>query len=215
MLRRLIVVLVLAQLLVLIVSTTDVMDRVREYLPANTRDGQMVVVAGDTTGSSSQAETDNVPVTGVSSSSTPDHPWAEPVIEGGTISIPLAVASTGDHIHFEVPGTSGPIEFVAYKLNILFHVRACVCPNCGGTDIDFGAGKLTCPSCGAAFDPQTGGATSGGQGYPAGAIPVAICDDCLQVPLHSLTVAYERTASGEETLFEGPAVPYPLGCANC
>jgi nitrite reductase/ring-hydroxylating ferredoxin subunit len=213
MLKRLIIVLVVAQLLVIAVSTTDIMDRAREFLPVNTQNSQMAVVADDTTEPPSQ--TDNVPVTGVSSRSTPGHPWAEPVIDGGTVSIPLAVATMGDHIHFEVPGTSGPIQFVAYKLNLLFQIRARVCPNCGGTDIDFSAGKLSCPSCGGAFDPQTGGATSGGQGYPAGTIPVAISDDCLKSPLHSLTVAYERTASGEETLFEGPAVPYPLGCTNC
>jgi hypothetical protein len=214
MLTRLIIVLVVAQLLVLAVSTTDILDTAREFLSANPRDGQMAVVADDSIDSASQP--DNVPVTGVSSRSTPGHPWAEPVIDGGTVSIPLAVATMGDHVHFEVPGTSGPIQFVAYKLNLLFQIRACVCPNCGGTDIDFSAGKLSCPSCGKAFDPQTGGASSGGQGYPAGAIPVAISDDCLKSPLHSLTVAYERTASGEETLFEGPAVPYPLGgCANC
>ena len=213
MLTRLIIVLVVAQLLVLAVSTTDIMDTARKFLSANPQDGQMAVVADDSIDSPSQV--DNVPVTGVSSRSTPGHTWAEPVIDGGTVSIPLAVATMGDHVHFEVPGTSGPIQFVAYKLNLLFHIRACVCPNCGGTDIDVSAGKLSCPSCGEAFDLQTGGATSGGQGYPAGAIPVAISDDCLKSPLHSLTVAYERTASGEETLFEGPAVPYPLGCTNC
>jgi len=213
MLRRLIIVLIVAQLLVFAVSTTDIMDRAREFLPANAQDGQMAVVADDTIQSPSQV--DNVPVTGVSSRSTPGHPWAEPVIDGGTVSIPLDVATMGDHVHFEVPGESGPIQFVAYKLNLLFHIRACVCPNCGGTDIDFSSGKLSCPSCGETFDAQTGSASSGGQGYPAGVIPVAISDDCLKSPLHSLTVAYERTASGEESLFEGPAVPYPLGCTNC
>jgi nitrite reductase/ring-hydroxylating ferredoxin subunit len=163
----------------------------------------------------SPSQTENLPVIGISSRSTPDHTWAEPAIDGGAVNIPLPVATLGSHFHFEVPGSSGPMGFVAYHLDGQFYIRAAVCPSCGGTPVDYGASELVCSSCGEAFNLRTGAALTGSQGYPEGSISACVIDEYLTSTLHSLTVAYERTAAGEATLYDGPAVPDAISGKGC
>ena len=219
MLKRLIVLLVLAQVLVLVVATTDVMDTVHGYLGDDAPPGPTVSGAEKTTEPAVEptptTEPTGDPVTGISSRSTADHVWAEPTIDGGNVIIPLAVTKMSDHFHFEVPGSSGALRFVGYWVSQQLHIRASVCPECGGKNVDYHADGLRCSGCSARFDLQLGSSLSGGKGYPQGSIPVALSDDSVTSLLHSLTVAYERTAAGKETLYEGPAVPFPVGCSNC
>jgi nitrite reductase/ring-hydroxylating ferredoxin subunit len=205
-------------LLALTVSCASVVDAVRDILPSDASGGRAAELpppTGDMQAVESPSQTENLPVIGISSRSTPDHIWAEPVIDGGGVSIPLAVATLGDHFHFEVPGPSGPIGFIAYQVDGQFHIRASVCPSCGGTPIDYGAGELVCSSCGEAYNLGTGAALNGGQGYPAGSISACVIDEYLTSTLHSLTLAYERTAAGEETLYDGPAVPDAISGRGC
>jgi len=101
------------------------------------------------------------------------------------------------------------MEFIGYQLNEEFHIRASVCPGCGGKHLEYGAGMLDCPACGTTFDLRTGAAITGGKGYPEGSIGYFVADGYLKSPLHGLTLAYERTVSGEETLYRAPATPDP------
>jgi len=167
----------------------------------------------------SPSEVEDAPIIGLSSRSTPDHIWAEPVIDGGAVTIPLAVATMGDHFHFEVPGASGPMGFIAYQVDGEFHIRAAHCPGCGARNIDYVAGVLACPDCGATFSLATGAGIGVDWGYPEGSIPASVSDGFLTSLLHSLTVAYDRTVSGEETLYRGPTTPQGGhsggGCSSC
>jgi nitrite reductase/ring-hydroxylating ferredoxin subunit len=203
-------------LLALTVSCSSIVDAVRDILPSDASGGQAAELPPPTEDMQtvqSPSQTENLPVIGLSSRSTPDHIWAEPVIDGGAVSIPLPIATMSDHFHFEVPGSSGPMEFIAYQLNGLFHIRATHCPGCGGKDIDYVAGVLACPNCGATFDLETGAGLIGSKSYPSGSIPAFVYEEHVWSLLHSLSVAYERTASGEETLYLGPSVP-SCGCGS-
>jgi len=205
-------------LLALTVSCASVVDAVRDILPSDASGGRAAELpppTGDMQAVESPSQTKVVPVIGLSSRSTPDHIWADPIFDGGSVSIPLPVATLGNHFHFEVPGSSGPMGFVAYLLDGQLYIRASVCPNCGGAPIDYGASELVCSSCGEAFNLQTGAALTGGHGYPEGSISVCVIDEYFTSTLHSLTVAYERTAAGEETLYDGPSVPDAISGRGC
>jgi nitrite reductase/ring-hydroxylating ferredoxin subunit len=154
-------------------------------------------------------------VAGPFTRTSPADIWAEPDITGGTVSLPLPDTELGEYYHFEVPATTGTMEFIAYNAGGQLCIRASLCPSCGGTHVDYGDNGLVCPVCDARFDLQTGMVMVGNRGYPAGAIPVTSRGSYVTSPLHSLTVAYERTASGEATLYKAPAEPDRFGCAGC
>ena len=141
--------------------------------------------------------------------------WAEPVVTNGNVNLPLPAAELGEYYYFEVPGSDGSMEFIAYEAGGELHIRASLCPSCGGTHITFTHDALVCPLCDARFALQTGAVMAGSRSYPSGAIPVTSHESYVTSPLHSLTVAYERTASGETTLYKLPAQPDRFSCAGC
>ena len=217
MFRRTCFTLLLVPLLALTMSCSGVVDTSSQQSSAAPPDEGTAKGPEAALESSSQVE--DIQIVGLSSRTSPDHTWAEPVIDGGAIIIPLAVATMGDHFHFEVPGASGPMGFIAYQVDGQFHIRAAHCPGCGGKDIDYVAGVLACPTCGATFALETGAGIGVDWGYPVGSIPVSVSGEHLRSILHSLTVAYERTVSGEDTLYRGPTTPQGGhsggGCSSC
>lgn len=217
MVRRICLTLLVAPLLALSLSCSGEADSSSQQPPSSPLNGETAQGAQQPLESPSEVE--DAPIIGLSSRTSPDHVWAEPVVDGGTVSIPLAVATMGDHFHFEVPGSSGPMGFIAYEMDGQFHIRAAHCPGCGGKNIDYVAGVLACPDCGATFNPATGAGIGVDWGYPEGSIPASVSDGYLTSLLHSLAVAYERTVSGEETLYRGPATPQGRGggggCSSC
>jgi len=143
---------------------------------------------------------------GLSPKTTRGHVWADALIEDGMVSLPLAVASLGDHVHLEVPGHEGDIEFIGYFADGEFWLRACVCPNCGGQGIAWGGTHVVCRLCSTTFDPVTGEASGGARAYPGGNVPYELAGDSIVLSLSDLAEAYERTASGAETILPLPAV---------
>jgi len=208
MLRRNHLTLLVAPLLALTVSCSSPVEPSFAQPPA-----ALTPDAGAQVESLPQLQT--IQVAGPFTLSSPSDIRAEPVITGGTVSLPLPAQELGDYYHFEVPATTGPMEFIAYNAGGQLCIRASLCPSCGATHIDYGDGALVCPACDARFDLQTGMVILGNQGYPAGAIPVSSHGSYVASPLHSLTVAYVRTASGEATLYKLPAEPQRFGCSNC
>lgn len=152
------------------------------------------------------AEVGDEDVAGLSPKTTRGHVWAEPVLDGDTLSIYHTVAVLGDHVHVEVPGSSGSLEFIGYFLNDVLYLRAVACPNCGAERVEWGGSLVVCRACSTTFDLETGEATGGGRAYPSGSIPYTREGDVLSMSLMDLEEAYARTAAGEETLFELPAV---------
>lgn len=138
---------------------------------------------------------------GVSSRTTRGHVWAEPVFSGDEVTVLRSVAEMGDHLHFEVPGEAGGLEFISYLFDDEFFVRAAACPNCGEERIEWGGTLLVCRACSTTFDRVTGEASGGGRGYPQGAVPYVVEGDSITMSLDDLVVAYSRTRTGEETLF--------------
>jgi len=208
MTRRIYLALCIAPLLALTISCSSPVDPSSTQQPA-------VVIPDAGTQVESLPQLTTVQVAGPFIRTSPTDIWAQPVITGGTVSIPLTDPELGEYYHFELPAAAGSMEFIAYTLGGQLYVRASLCPSCGGTHVDYGADGLVCPVCDARFELQTGMALAGNQGYPAGAIPVSSRGSYVTSPLHSLTVAYQRTASGEATLYKLPAEPDRFGCAGC
>jgi hypothetical protein len=206
MFRRSRITLVLAPLLVLTVSCVGDSDAPTGQPPEEPQPLESLIEPEE-------------PIIGLSDRTTEGHVWANPLIENGAILIPLVITTMADHFHFEIPGPSGPLEFFAYEFDGRFRIRAAFCPGCGGNDIDYADGALVCPSCGARFDPQTGEGLTQEWSYPTGSMPATVRDGYLKSSVHSLTVAYQRTAWGEETLYKGPATAQGGGrgggCSSC
>jgi len=137
---------------------------------------------------------------GVSSRTTRGHVWAEPVFSGGKVTMLWSVVGLGDHLHFEVPGDEGALEFISYLFEEEFFVRAAVCPNCGDERVEWGGTLLACRACATTFDRVTGEASDGGRGYPQGSVPYEAEGDLITMSLDELLLAYARTGAGEETL---------------
>ena len=212
MIRRTRWALLVLPLLALTAGCTDVVGDFKEWLaPSGPTGGTANAPSANAGGGAIESPSvlQNAQVVGVSSRTTPGQVWAEPVVADEEVSIPLPVTALGDHFYFEVPSPSGPMEFIGYQLDGELQIRASVCPNCGVPHIDYGAGVLECPTCGSTFDLRTGAAITGSQGYPQGSIGYFLADGYLKSPLHTLTVAYERTVSGEESLYKAPSTPDP------
>jgi len=144
---------------------------------------------------------------GLSERSTRGHVWAEPVIEGDSVSISLQVARLDDHVSFEIPSADDSLVFLGYFADGEFFVRAAVCPSCGEERIEWGGSLLVCRACGAMFDAVTGEADENARSYPAGDMPCAIGADSITMLTADLEESYERTAAGEATLFAQLEVP--------
>ena len=141
---------------------------------------------------------------GLSERTTRGHVWADPSVNGDLVAIPIAVATLGDHVHFEVDSDGGAIGFVGYFTEGAFFVRADVCPACGAQAIEWGGSLVVCRACGATFDAVTGEADGESCGYPAGTLPYRVAADAVTMSLSDLVAAHARTVAGEETLFEMP-----------
>lgn len=163
------------------------------------------VSSGTTVAASATLRVD-IPVPGMSAKSTRGHVWAEPSIDGDDVAILLAVASLGDHVHFEVPDGGKTDRFVGYFSDGEFCVRADFCPLCGAERIESGWSLLVCRSCGTTFDSATGESEGGSANFPSGTVPCTVDGDRIVMSLADLLEAHARTVAGEETLFEEPEV---------
>ena len=143
---------------------------------------------------------------GMSAKSTRGHVWAEPVIDGDKVAIALAVATFGDHVHFEVPDDEKVDGFIGYFCDDEFCVRANFCPLCHAERIESGWSLLVCRSCGVTFDTFTGESEGGTANFPYGTVPYTVDGDRIAMSLADLLEAHARTVAGEDTLFEEPEV---------
>jgi len=139
---------------------------------------------------------------GLSERSTRGHVWAEPVIDGDSLTISLSVAEMDDHVSFEVPAAGRDCVFLGYFSEDEFYARATVCPSCREARIEWGGSLLVCRACGSTCDAGTGEADDGARSYPAGVVPYAVEADAIITSVSDLVEAYERTAAGEATLYE-------------
>ncbi len=141
---------------------------------------------------------------GMSAKSTRGHVWAEPVIEEDDVVVALAVATLGDHVHFEVPDGEKVDRFIGYSNDGQFCVRADFCPYCRAERIESGWSLLVCRSCGVTFDSVTGVSEGGSVSFPSGSVPCTVDGSNITMSLADLLEAHARTIAGEETLFEEP-----------
>lgn len=131
------------------------------------------------------------------------HAWVEPEVDGDAVTIPLdAVENTG-HVHFSLPVQDEALDYLGYMIDGSFYVRAAVCPSCGSQGLSHGGTMLVCHSCSTMFDFVTGEADDeDSASFPQGLLPYGVTDAIISMSFAELVESYERTAAGEDTLFE-------------
>lgn len=161
--------------------------------------------------------TDDIHFTGISARTNSDHVWAEPLVDDTTVTILRSVTQMSDHVYFEVPYNEDSARFIGHFVGNAFLVRAAVCPNCAKEAVEWHSDQLVCESCSLSFDPVNGVAKEEeGRSYPEGWIMNSVFAERIVMVLDDLQVAYQRTASGEERLFEGRRdLPSPSRCVGC
>lgn len=167
-------------------------------------------------GATLPAPADDIEFTGISARSDTDHVWAEPLVDDFAVTILRSVAEMSDHVYFEIPYDDDTARFVGHFVDKAFLVRAAICPHCGDEAIEWHSNVLTCESCATRFDPVTGIAEDERRSYPEGWIMSSVFSEKIVMVLDDLQVAYQRTAAGEERLFEGRRdLPSPMRCVGC
>ncbi len=131
------------------------------------------------------------------------HVWVEPQIDRDAVTIPLDVEENAGHVHFSLPAEEEELEYIGYMLDGAFYVRAAVCPSCGSQGLSHGGTMLVCHSCSTMFDFVTGEADDEeSASFPQGLLPYGVADTLIRMSFAELVESYERTAAGEDTLFE-------------
>jgi len=131
------------------------------------------------------------------------HAWVEPVIDGDDVTIPLDVVQRVGHVHFGLPVEDGALDYLGYMIDGSFYVRATVCPSCGSQGLSHGGTAMVCHSCSTMFDLLTGAADDEeSASFPQGMLPYGVDDTMISMSFAELVESYERTAAGEDTLFE-------------
>ncbi len=148
------------------------------------------------------ASPDDTQIAGISPKTSGQHVWTEPVIEGELVSILLPVTMLENHVHFYVPATDGEAGFIGYFVGDEFMVRTTICPDCGEEGIDREFSILVCQSCGATFELFADDLSAAGTGYPEGFVSNELFDNTVVMSLDDLLVAYNRTAEGQDSLYE-------------
>ncbi|MBN1857484.1 MAG: hypothetical protein JW846_11100 [Dehalococcoidia bacterium] len=135
------------------------------------------------------------------------HLRLEPEIDGPLMLISTSDAERAGHVHFIVPGPSAALNYLGYMLDGTFYARAEVCPNCGSEGLSFSSNSLSCHSCSSDFNLETGiGGEDVVSHIPAGLVPYVEDGGYFRIFVSDLVEAYERTAAGEEVLFERDVV---------
>ena len=131
------------------------------------------------------------------------HAWVEPDVNGDTVTIPLDIVKNAGHVHFILPVEDEELDYLGYMLDGSFYVRAAVCPSCGSQGLSHGGTTLVCHSCSTMFDLETGEAdVDDSASFPQGLLPYGVDGTVIIMSFAELVEAYERTAAGEDTLFE-------------
>ncbi len=207
--KRYLLVLLAITLLAMATACSTIVDLIEQDAPPTLVDEETEPSNGDSGNPGDQlnakpsAPSDDIEFTGISERTTADQIWAEPLIDTRTATILMSVAQMSDHVYFEVPYDDNSARFMGHFMGKAFLVRAAVCPNCGDEDVEWGPARLTCGSCATTFDTITGVADDEGRSYPEGWIMNTLFSGTIVMVLDDLQVAYERTAAGEERLFEG------------
>ena len=131
------------------------------------------------------------------------HAWVEPDVNGDVVTIPLDVVQNAGHVHFSLPVEEEALDYLGYMLDGSFYVRATVCPSCGSQGLSHGGTTLVCHSCSTMFDLLTGDADDEeSASFPQGMLPYGVAGNMISISFSELVESYERTAAGEDTLFE-------------
>jgi hypothetical protein len=129
-----------------------------------------------------------------------------PEVVDGYVFIDSSVLGAFEHIRFTVAAAGDSYEFFGYVLEGEFIVRAAACPCCGSDGLAHGGTSLVCHACGTTYGLATREASDECR-FPVGEIPYMEDTDGVRMSVDDLVEAYQRTADGEEELFEPEPEP--------
>lgn len=115
-------------------------------------------------------------------------------VANGVVSIPVDSVLSKYNVHFDVPGPSGSLSFMAYQFDGKVYVRASICPPCRSQSFTLKKDRLVCDACGTVFDARTGAGVEGAcVAYPKAAVAYQVGDGKMYMQTDDLQAAYLDT----------------------
>ena len=121
--------------------------------------------------------------------------WIESQVAGDTMSILVSEVKDNWNTHFSLETEDGNLNFMAYILDGIIHVRANVCPPCRSIGYSIVEGiLLVCDRCATTFEAKTGEGIKGAcVDYPKASVPYEINGDNIVMNKVDLRSAYQNT----------------------
>lgn len=121
--------------------------------------------------------------------------WIEPQLNGDTVSILTSEVHDNWNTHFSLETEDGDLNFMAYILDGIIHVRANVCPPCKSIGYSIVEDiLLVCDRCATTFEAKTGEGIKGAcVDYPKAPVSYEITDGQLEMNEAALIAAYQDT----------------------
>ena len=120
--------------------------------------------------------------------------WVEVEVQGNTVTLPVSEVRETGNVHFSVSVPDGKLDFMAYLLGDVLHVRANACPPCRSRGFALDGEILVCDTCQTLFDARDGSGIEGAcVAYPKAAVDYAVEGDLIVMPGAALVQAYEET----------------------
>ena len=118
--------------------------------------------------------------------------WVDPLVTGGSVSIPLGSVERHTNVHFRVNTEIGELAVMAYIHGDNISVRSNVCPPCGSIGFALDGDILVCDACTTTFDASTGKGIAGAcVAYPKEAVPYTVSDGSLIMDIEDIMTAHQ------------------------
>ncbi len=132
--------------------------------------------------------------TAVSNAGPIEGTWIDATIDGDAVTIPLSTVESAVNVHFSVPVADRTLDFMAYVLGGIVHVRANACPPCHSRGFALDDITLVCDACATLFDARDGSGIEGAcVGFPKADSKYAIENGLITMSIDDLTTAYDET----------------------
>jgi nitrite reductase/ring-hydroxylating ferredoxin subunit len=134
------------------------------------------------------------PVTTTSVNGPISGTWIDIEVEGDTIVLPVSEVTEAGNVHFSLSVAERRLDFMAYALDGVLHVRANACPPCHSRGFALDGSILVCDMCQTTFEAVDGSGIEGAcVAYPKAAVDYAIDDDLIVMETEALVAAYDET----------------------
>ena len=120
--------------------------------------------------------------------------WIDVEVEGDTVVLPMSEVTARGNVHFSLSAGDRTLDFMAYLLDDVLHVRANACPPCHSRGFALDGSILVCDMCQTTFEAVDGSGIEGAcVAYPKAAVDYVVDDDLIVMETEALLAAYDET----------------------